>query len=185
MFAVEVPFVRWTERTPSPAGATESESPRLQGMVLVAIDDDPAILDGMEFLLSGWGARVGPGASASEALDALYGQRLRPDFVIADYRLAAGATGLGAVQSLRAVFGEELPAAIITGDTSPVVSHDIEASGCRLVHKPIDSPALRELIEGQTTAGSDGGFDCTEELAPVRRPGHGLRADLRPTEGEV
>ena len=153
---------------------SESDSLWLRGKVLVAIDDDPAILDGIEFLLDYWGARVVCGGTVRDVLEDLYGAQLRPDLVIADYRLSGGDTGLGAVQSLRAIFGDALPAVIITGDTSPGVTQAIENSGCRVVHKPIDSSSLRRLIEERLITGPEPGaavdLGASPEDGPEARP---------------
>lgn len=40
-------------------------------MVLLCIDNEPAILDGMRMLLSGWGCQVITAASLTEAFDSL------------------------------------------------------------------------------------------------------------------
>ncbi len=175
MFAVEIPLVGRAEGPVRPEAVSESDSIWLQGKVLVAIDDDPAILDGIEFLLEYWGARVVCGGTVRDVLEALYGAQLRPDLVIADYRLTGGDTGLGAVESLRAIFGGTLPAVIITGDTSPTVTQAIEDSGCRVVHKPIDSSSLRRLIEEQLVTGPEPGAaadpGASPEDMPEARPG--------------
>jgi signal transduction histidine kinase/FixJ family two-component response regulator len=192
VFAVEVPLVGRAEGVARPEMASEGDSLWLQGKVLVAIDDDPAILDGVEFLLDYWGARVVCGGTAREALEALYSSRLRPDLVIADYRLPGGDTGLGAVESLRAIFGSHLPAVIITGDTSPAVSSAIEASGCSVVHKPIDSSSLSRLIEAELAevpdpaAGDESAGPEARSEAPRREPVGALSAvgtEDRDTEG--
>ena len=45
-----------------------------------------------------------------------------------------------------------VPAAIVTGDTSPERLREARASGHRLLHKPVAAEQLRELIEQSALA---------------------------------
>lgn len=173
MFAVEVPVVgRTDEAGEAPIGQGD-EAPDLAGRVLVAIEDDSTILDGMRRLLALWGAQVVCGSTAREALDQLSRAGVRPDLVIADYRLPSGRTGVAAVQAIRAAFDSNLPAIVITGDTSTSVTRFIETSGCQLVHKPLDSHTLRRLVQeqlGENVGRRINGLAETGAEAPVMEP---------------
>ena len=60
----------------------------LSGLQVIAIDNDPRILDGMRLLLEGWGCRV----DTFSGLAAFVNRRQRPetpDMVLADYHLMA------------------------------------------------------------------------------------------------
>jgi len=119
----------------------------LAGRVVVAIEDDASILHGLERVLSAWEAEVCACRTVDEALIQLSRETRDPDVVIADYRLAGGRSGLHAVEKVRATFDRDLPAIVMTGDTSAQVTDSIKASGCRLAHKPLEPQALRRLID--------------------------------------
>jgi len=146
-FAVHVPRGASlpVQRT-SPA-AEVGTRPSVGGRILVAIEDDASILDGLTRLLTAWGVEVVAGSTVENALARLSEAAREPDIVVADYRLSGGLNGIHAVETMRAAFDNELPAIVITGDTSVNVADEIEASGCRLAHKPLEPQALRRLID--------------------------------------
>ena len=164
MFSVQVPLVGRAEEASAVSSPSVVPAPDLTNRVLVAIEDDPAVLDGMKRLLESWGARVVCGETARDALGQLAPAGISPDLIIADYRLPHGDTGVGVVEALRAAFDADVPAIVITGDTSTSVARLIEASGCLLVHKPLDSVTLRRLIQKQL------------DIAPNSRSSEEMRA---------
>lgn len=115
--------------------------------LIVVVDDDASIVEGLCILLESWGFSV----LRSLTLDEL-GKRLpnaagRAGLVIADHFLPAGGTGLEAVEMVRRHAGTEVPAIILTGDTTPERRAEAEAMHCRLLHKPIQVGPLREAVE--------------------------------------
>src|SRR4051794_7067503 len=92
---------------------------RLEGALVVVIENERAIRDGMRALLETWGCEVLGSPSAAEALSALQAARRRPDLVIADYHLDRDELGPLAVASLREAFGGPLPGLVITADRTP------------------------------------------------------------------
>lgn len=124
---------------------TPGEAQPLEVRVLV-IDDDEAVRAGMLQLLRNWGCACEAAESIEEAL--VLARAQRPDLVISDYRLREQRTGAQAIAALRAEFGAQLPALLITGDTAPERLREARASGVPLLHKPV-SPALlrRRLVE--------------------------------------
>lgn len=147
LFAVQVPRAAEAAVQPASAPAPREPGPGAAGRTLVAIEDDLAILDGLKRLLTAWGVEVFAASTVEDALTQVSRAGRHPDIVIADYRLSGGLTGIHAVASVRAAFGQALPAIVITGDTSPSVTDAIRASGCRLAHKPIEPRALRRHID--------------------------------------
>jgi len=111
--------------------------------LIVCIDNDAAILDGMVALLRGWDCRVIGARTAEEALTRLEGQR--PEVAIVDYHLDGGVTGLVAIDGLRARYGE-IPAAFLTADHSEPARELITGRGYPLLYKPVKPAALRALL---------------------------------------
>jgi signal transduction histidine kinase len=116
------------------------------GKLVVAIDDDPLVLDGMRGLFRSWGCHVVTGSNAGAALTGLAGHGHPPDLIISDYRLPDGNTGIEAIERLRSAFGSPIPAFLISGDISPERLHEVRASGYHLQHKPVDPMLLRAMF---------------------------------------
>ncbi|MBN9073538.1 MAG: PAS-domain containing protein [Rhizobiales bacterium] len=122
------------QRHPVPSAAV------LNGMAVLAIDNDPRILEGMRMLLEGWGCHVvtGPGSAS------LAGQPV-PDLALVDYHLD-GETGLDVIAALRRTFGPGLPALLITADRSSEVRAAAEALDVQIINKPVKPAVLRTAM---------------------------------------
>jgi signal transduction histidine kinase/CheY-like chemotaxis protein len=116
------------------------------GKLVVAIDDDPLVLDGMCGLFRSWGCRVVAGASAGAALAGLAGHDQAPDLIISDYCLPDGSSGIEAIERLRGAFGSPIPAFLISGDVGPERLREARAGGFHLQHKPVDPMLLRAMF---------------------------------------
>jgi len=110
------------------------------------IDDELAIREATQTLLSGWGCDTLLADSGDAALATLTRADRLPEVIIADYRLRDGKTGVEAVERLKASHGRNIPAIIITGDTAPDRLREAQASGYYLLHKPIAPAKLRALL---------------------------------------
>ncbi len=123
----------------SSAQAIEKEP----AMRVLVIDDEAAIREGMTALLVNWGHQVAAVGSLTEALQAI---ELAPHAIIADYRLREAHTGIEAIQQIHAVWGSDIPALIITGDTAPERLREAQASGFAFMHKPVSPAKLRAFL---------------------------------------
>jgi len=119
-----------------------------RGKLIVVIDDDAPVLDGMRGLLCSWGCRVVSGDTAVAALKGLGARGPAPDLVISDYRLSDGQTGIEAIEQVRREFGNAIPAFLISGDTHSEPLHQARANGLHLLHKPVDPMTLRAMVNG-------------------------------------
>lgn len=113
-----------------------------QGTILI-IDNEPAILHAMGSLLQAWGFHSIAVESAEDALARLGAP---PDAILADFRLREGQTGIDAISQVRAHFAEDIPAALITGDTDPGRLAEARAYGLPLLQKPTPGVALHRLV---------------------------------------
>ncbi len=144
-FAIEVPLAPAVpqgeaipEEEPAPRGV-------LAGLTVLAIDNEPRILDGMEALLSGWDCRVVKATDTRTAIAALKAAGVEPDMLLVDYHLDE-MTGLEAVSHLRWRFGRALPAALITADRTPRVREEARAKDVQVLNKPLKPAALRAML---------------------------------------
>lgn len=121
----------------------------LEGKRIVVVEDEPAVLAGIEVLLKGWGATLvafdSVGAASDWAAQA-DPQADRPDLLIVDFRLENGRTGVDAITALRGRFGAGVPAIVVTGST--MTGHDKEAQekDFHILLKPVVPNKLRAMI---------------------------------------
>ena len=120
----------------------------LDRRVIVVVEDEPAVREGLEVLLKGWGASIVAleSAAAARAWVASADVQAPPALIIADYRLENGATGVAAIGAIRARFGAAVPAIVVTG--SSMTGHDKEAleHDFHLLIKPVLPNKLRAMI---------------------------------------
>jgi CheY-like chemotaxis protein len=116
------------------------------GKLVVVIDDDQRVLDGMRGLLRSWGCRVVSGDTATVAINGLDARGPAPDLIISDFRLSDGKTGIEAIERIRREFGNAIPAFLISGDTHSEPLHQARANGLHLLHKPVDPMTLRAMV---------------------------------------
>ena len=112
------------------------------------IDDEPSVRDGMQAVLRQTGCRVLSAGSVKEAREMVIGWDRIPDLILADYQLQHGRTGFEAIETVRDEINKDVPAIVITGDTSPARLDEARRSGFGLLHKPISSTALFSAIGG-------------------------------------
>ncbi len=140
-----------TDEAIEPPQRTDAELP-LQGLAVAVIEDDAEVRDAMRTLLQGWGCRVCDGADADEAMACARGQGDVPAAVVADLRLRGGRDGLGEIARLRAAYGDELPALLVSGDSAPERVRLMQNSGLPWLAKPVPAARLRSWLAQSVTA---------------------------------
>ena len=110
---------------------------------VLVMDDEAEVRAAMALLLRGWGYEVVATTGARDALDQL---AQPPQAIVVDYRLRAGETGAEAIAAVRAVWGQAIPALIVTGDTAPDRLREAAASGHPVLHKPASPARLRAFL---------------------------------------
>jgi len=123
---------------------------RFDGLTALVIDDDRDVREGMHLLLEEHSCRVMTAESAGEARAAIVAEETIPDLIIADYRLRDDLTGAEAIVEVREEVNEDIPALIVTGDTSPTRLREASASGFRLLNKPVVPDELFAAISELT-----------------------------------
>jgi Na+/proline symporter/signal transduction histidine kinase/CheY-like chemotaxis protein len=143
-FTLEAPA---TEARPLdvPAPAELPQTFNVGGIVALCIDNEPAVLSGMETLLGGWGCKVLKASNVEEALRSTEKAGVVPDIILADYHLDSG-TGLQAIATLKAALRRDIPSAIITAESSPEIQRDIRQHCDAVLRKPIKAAQLRAVI---------------------------------------
>ena len=116
--------------------------------VILLVEDDPKQRDAMRALLEVEGYQVMAAATGNEALTQLR-ERVSagPHIIIADYNLPDDLTG---VETIRAVWQElrrQIPAMVVSGDSSPATLRAIAASGLMSVSKPVRTADLVSAVD--------------------------------------
>jgi len=159
-FSVSVPLVA-ERRGAAEAPVSWAIADPARGKLVVVIDDDPLVIEGMGGILRSWSCKVVTADSEEAALSSIAGQQQRPDLIIADYRLANGRTGIQAIKRLREGLGTAVPAFLISGDTGPERLRDASENGYPLLHKPVAPMRLRAMVNQLLKA------SAPREIAPA------------------
>ena len=145
VFRLELPRAE-IEISVARASTSPATTSTIGNAMIVVIDDERAIQQAMESLLSNWGYRVTVAGSGAEMLARLDLTASVPDLIICDYRLRGAETGVSVIAQLRSNFDRAIPAMLITGDTAPDRLIDAKASGLLLLHKPLPNARLRAAV---------------------------------------
>jgi signal transduction histidine kinase/CheY-like chemotaxis protein len=105
----------------------------LTNLKIMLIDDHVETLLAMQRTLQQWHCEASVFSSRLAALES----EITPDLILCDYRLRSGNTGVSAVHQLHQKYGREIPAIIITADTSKSVINVLKDSGLHYLHKPV------------------------------------------------
>ncbi|RBA25235.1 signal transduction histidine kinase [Herminiimonas fonticola] len=146
VFSVCLPIVGASAK---PANAVLNVTSMAGSKTVLVVDDDVDVLDSMRALLSAWGHQVIAAGGLDEALMlAQHHVKNGPafDMILSDFRLAENTSGIDVVRAVRQVCGSEIPAVIITGDTSTESINQIVASRLKILHKPLDADVLQNVL---------------------------------------
>ncbi len=121
-----------------------ADSPRaaapLRGLLVAIVENDRLAREALCSWLQEAGARVAQGGSLAQLEDDLRRIGQRPDFMVADYRLASG-TGVEAIAAVRARHGP-LPAVVVSGEPD-ILDHDL---GVPVLQKPVPPDRLLQVM---------------------------------------
>ena len=125
------------ETVPSPIGNART---------LIFIDDEENIRESMKLLLEQWDFEVLLASSIDEAVAHAVHHHEPIHAVVSDLRLRNGEDGLQAIARVKGVLGPDLPAVLVTGDTSPEQVKRVHDSGLRVLFKPVQPKALFSVL---------------------------------------
>jgi CheY-like chemotaxis protein len=133
---------------PSPGALRAPIGLTLEGRLIVVVEDEAAVREGLVVLLQAWGASV----VAFETVDAVEAWLAEPgpqvpDLLLVDYRLPQGRTGIDALAALRARWPRQrLPAILVTGSSLSGHEDEAERHDYHLLIKPVLPNRLRAMI---------------------------------------
>jgi signal transduction histidine kinase len=145
VFSVTVPTAKAITHTAAVTSATPLARRPISGALIVCIENDAAILDGMRTLLKAWDAEVIAVADPEGAIAAIEGAGRRVTGLLVDYHLDRG-NGIAAIREIRRRFGDGIPAILITADRSPAVQVAAREENVAVLNKPVKPASLRALL---------------------------------------
>jgi len=145
LFSVTVPTAKDVNHTAAVTSATPLSRTPMSGSLIVCIENDAAILDGMKTLLTAWNAEVIAVADPEAAIEAIEAARKRVTGLLVDYHLDRG-NGIAAIREIRRRFGNSIPAILITADRSPHVRAAAREENVAVLNKPVKPASLRALL---------------------------------------
>ncbi len=144
VFSVTVPVTEAVNHTAAVISTTPSRTP-MSGALIVCIENDPAILDGMKTLLTGWDAEVIAVTDPEAAIAAMEEVGGKVTGLLVDYHLDRG-NGVAAIREIRRRFGDNIPATLITADRSPNVRAAAREDNIAILNKPVKPASLRAVL---------------------------------------
>tara|TARA_R110002167_G_scaffold320465_1_gene526292 strand:- start:198 stop:869 length:672 start_codon:yes stop_codon:yes gene_type:complete len=146
-FRVEIPVETNIKRVQLTSGNQPNvpASMTLDGLSVLCIDNEPAILDGLQILLGGWSCAVSCAGSV-DGLETFFANSSHPpDAIIADYHLDDG-NGIEAILKIRQHWRDNIPAVLVTADRSLDVRNNAEEHSISIFNKPLKPAALRAFL---------------------------------------
>lgn len=140
-FSVLVPRARGGESRPAEAAKAIRTSHPPDELIML-LEDDVKVAKAWELLLRAEGYRVAVAESAGEARRIARALPDTPRLIIADYHLADEFNGIEATRIIRDVFRENIPAFIVTADTSRIIQEVETLENSRGMSKPISPEVL-------------------------------------------
>ena len=118
----------------------------LQGKYIAVIEDNPIIVEAYRQTLANKGAYVQVLSEHESELDEQLVNIDRIDCILSDYRLSQ-TTGDRLIQKLRDNYNKEIPAIIVTADTSPSHINLFAQLNVQVLHKPVSFHDVAAAIE--------------------------------------
>ncbi len=141
VFRLELP--RAETRYVSHYDDDEVESSResvLSGMQVLCIDNEPAILEGMQAVLETWGCVF---HGVTEWQDDL---PWAPDALLVDYHLSDNVTGIMLAEQFQQRFGADKPVVVISADRNNDVRAQAKSRAYFFLRKPLKSASLWSVL---------------------------------------
>ena len=114
-------------------------------MVLV-VDDEEPIREGLRLLLQEWGYQAMTAASGDQAERAVSALEGRVDLVLSDLHLGDGPDGREVIAQVRRLCGRDVPAILITGNTALDDIQRVAAGGDPVLFKPVQPRGLFDAV---------------------------------------
>ena len=118
---------------------------QMNNALIVVIDDEAQIVESTSSLLELHGFTVITASGSADAIKKLQHTDKRPDLLLCDFHLL-NETGVEAISLIQEEFNFDIPAIIVTGETTPDAIQAITHLGYKTLFKPLSSDSLLHAI---------------------------------------
>lgn len=153
VFSVRVPVTVSAHGPFVDAAAGDAMQQNSVSGLVILIEDDVNVSNAWGLLLEAEGYEVAMAASAKEARALVAHLDTTPTLLISDFHLLDGSTGVEAVTEIRQYYAINIPAFIVSGDTSKVVKDARSLDNATLMSKPVSTERLLAAAEIATRTG--------------------------------
>jgi CheY-like chemotaxis protein len=119
---------------------------RLVGRRVLCLENEPAVLSGIQTLLVSWGCDAVAVRDRESAIGCVTNGNDIPDILLVDYHLDRGVSGLALAEEIQALWGTKVPSIVITADHTQEAQNAATALGCQILRKPVKPAALRAVM---------------------------------------
>lgn len=152
-FMVGLPLIDAAPHDAEDAADAERTADDSVSGTIVLIEDDVNVANAWGLLLEAEGYRVATASSAPEAHALIRHLDETPALIVSDFHLLDGSTGVEAVTEIREYFDRNIPAFIVSGDTSKVVKDARPVDNSTLMSKPVNTGRLLAAARIATRTG--------------------------------
>jgi PAS domain S-box-containing protein len=153
LFTVSLPVVEPKSKHADDADDTHAVAEGSASGLIMLIEDDVHVANAWGLLLEAEGYSVATAASATEARALVNHLHEAPSLIVSDFHLLDGSTGVEAVKDIRNHYGLNIPAFIVSGDTSKVVKDARPVDNSTLMSKPVNTGRLLAAARIATRTG--------------------------------
>lgn len=148
-FRVRIPADRLAPAAPRPEqpAPVAPAAPMVPKPAVLVVEDDDAVRGALDLVLKVEGYPVLVAGSAEAALALFDREGPNIDLLVTDFHLNGPVDGLQVLDELRRRAGRELPAVVLSGDTSPVLAALGHRARVELLRKPVDARQLVRCLE--------------------------------------
>ena len=144
-FSVELPVVEPPSSKLAKHISRTRRVANLNGLVVLIVENDPAVNRALSQMVEGWGGQVVSAFSGEEALALLGEIELAPDALILDFHLDGDLKGTDVLKRINAIYGD-IPARVVSANRGIEIIKACKAVGGELMHKPIDKDDLKNFL---------------------------------------
>ena len=131
----------------TPPSSSSAAAPPLTGMTVLAVDDEAMVLTGLQMILESWGCTVAAASDMREVFAVLDALPDPPSVILTDLRLPGKVSGFDVIDRVRRLYGREIPAVVLSGETAQSALLEGQRRGCSFLHKPLHPGDLRQVLE--------------------------------------